>query len=87
MSGSCDKIFDIEAGYRLGKRGSTTGKDKGFFFSPQRPDRLWSPPSLFSWGVKRPCRECDHSLPSSTEMKNVGAIAPLLIRLRGVVLN
>jgi hypothetical protein len=41
----------------------------------------------FSRGAKRQGREADHSLPSSAEVKNGGAIPLLPIRLHGVVLN
>jgi hypothetical protein len=50
-------------------RGSVTGRDKLFYFSPQRPDRLWGPLShLFKGyrdsfpGVKWLGREADDSL-------------------------
>jgi hypothetical protein len=38
-------------------------------------------------GVKKPRREADKSLPSSVEVKNGGAIPPLLIRLHGIMIN
>jgi hypothetical protein len=61
----------------------------GFFCSPQRPDRLWDPrySMVISPGVKRLCREADHSPPSSVEVKNGGVIPPLPICLHGVLLN
>jgi hypothetical protein len=44
------------------------------FSSANDPDRLWAPHILqfnvLSLGLKRPEHEPDHSLPSSTEMKN-----------------
>jgi hypothetical protein len=46
------------------------------FFSPNHPDWLWGPPSLFNGYrvsfpvVQWPKRDVDHSLPSSTEVKN-----------------
>jgi len=43
---------------------------------------------LFPWGLKRPGREADHSVPSSTEVKitwNYTSTPP--VRLHGVVLN
>jgi hypothetical protein len=74
-------------GLRLDGRGSIPCKGKSWFSTPQSPDRLWGPPSLLyngyrgsSLGVKRPGREADHSLPSSAEVKNGGAI-PLLPRM------
>jgi hypothetical protein len=48
-----------------------------FFSSPPRPDRLWGPPRGISPGVKRPGREVEHSLPSSTEVRILGAMTPL----------
>jgi hypothetical protein len=53
-----------------------------FFTSPQRPDRLWGPPS-----VKRQGCEADHSPPSSAEFKNGGAILPRPISLQGIMLK
>jgi hypothetical protein len=58
----------IATGYGLNGR--------GFFSSPQLPDRLWGPPSLQSngyWGlflrgVKRPEREAHHSSPSGISL-------------------
>jgi hypothetical protein len=38
-------------------------------------------------GVKRIGREADHSLPSTAELKNSGAILPLQIRHHVVMLN
>jgi hypothetical protein len=44
--------------------------------------------NLFSWGLKRPDRETDHSLQSSGEVKNAWAyISTLPILLHGVVLS
>jgi hypothetical protein len=42
------------------------------FSSPRRPDRLWGPPDFLynGYGVNRPGREADHSLPTSAEIKN-----------------
>jgi hypothetical protein len=58
-------------------RGSNPGRDKIFFSSPKRPDRLWGPPSLLlNWcrsyfsEVKQPERKVNHSTPSSAEVKN-----------------
>jgi hypothetical protein len=54
------------------------------FSTPQRPDRLWGPPSLMSSGyrgyfarAKWPGREVDRSPPSSAEVKNSGTVPPL----------
>jgi hypothetical protein len=65
-----------------------------FFFS-QHPDQLWGQPSLLiQWiqgaispEVKWPGCEADHSPPSNAKVKNGGAIHPLPICLRGVMLN
>jgi hypothetical protein len=62
-----------------------SGRDKRFFSTPQSPGRLWGPLSLLSNGyrgalfpgVKRLGREADHSPPSSSEVKNGGAVPPL----------
>jgi hypothetical protein len=78
-----DSSVGIATGYRLDGRSSIPGRDK-IFSSPQRPDRLWGPPSLLFNGyrgsfpgVKQPGPEADHSPPSSTEVKNCGAVSPL----------
>jgi hypothetical protein len=59
---------------------SLPAKNKRFFSTLQRPDWLWSPPSLLFNGysrlsprVKRPGREAYHSPPYSAEVKNSGA--------------
>jgi hypothetical protein len=43
-------------------------------------------PEAFSQGIKRLKREANHSPPSSTEVKNGGAIPPPT-KLHGAVLN
>jgi hypothetical protein len=51
-----------------------------FFSSQLCPDRPWDLPSPLSnayRGIKRPRREADHSLPSSTVANKGGAIPPL----------
>jgi hypothetical protein len=66
-------------------------KGMGFFSSPPCPD----PSSLLSTGyrelfrqeVKWPGRECDESLPSSAEVKNVWSLNEQRIRLHGVALS
>jgi hypothetical protein len=76
-----DSAIGIATGYGLDGRGVEVRVpvEERFFSSPRRPDRLWSPPSLlssgyrelFPWGLKRPGREADHSLPTSAEIKNM----------------
>jgi hypothetical protein len=73
----------IATGHGLDGQGSIPGSGKRFFPSPQRSDRLWGSHSLISHGyrdsfvgVKRSRREAEHSLSSSAEVKNSGAISP-----------
>jgi hypothetical protein len=60
-------------GLRLGDWGSILGRNKRFFSTPQRPDRLWVPttrlPAAVSLWVKRPGRETD-LLPSEGIMSS-----------------
>jgi hypothetical protein len=64
----------IATGYGLEGPGSTLGRSKKFFSTPQGPDWLWS----LQWvaGVTLPGYEADHSPPFSTEVNNDGAIPP-----------
>jgi hypothetical protein len=63
---------------RVDHRASILGRDRDFISSPPRPDRLWGPPSLISYGYEgafssgtmQPEREADHLPPSSAEVKN-----------------
>jgi hypothetical protein len=76
----------IAAGYRV----RFPAGARGFFYSPWLPDGLWGPSSLLSsgyLGLKWLGHEADHSSPSSDEFENGGAIPPLPLRIRGVVLN
>jgi len=41
-----------QLGYALDDQGSILGRGCEFFSSPQRPDRLWSPPSLLPNGYR-----------------------------------
>jgi hypothetical protein len=43
----------VATGYGLDGRGSIPGRSKRHFSSPQRPDRLWGPPSLLSTTCRR----------------------------------
>jgi hypothetical protein len=64
-----------------GQRSLSPGRVKNFLFSKSSrpvlgstlPPIQWVPRTLFP-GLKRPGREADHSLPSSDEVKNIGAI-------------
>lgn len=54
-------------------RGSNSGRDKRFFYTPNRPHRPCVPPSghwVSFWRLKRTGREVSHSAPCSTEVKN-----------------
>jgi hypothetical protein len=72
-------------GYGLDGLGTIPGAGKRLLFTSQCLNRLWDAPSLLSNGyrgtltpgVKLPGREADQLSPSSTEVKNGGAI-PLL---------
>jgi hypothetical protein len=63
--------------------GGTAVQD--FLFSPQRPDLAWEPPPPSfsssecrgSFPGKRQQREAEHLPPSSSEVKNDGAMPPL----------
>jgi hypothetical protein len=66
-------------GYGLDGWNSIPGKGKIFFSTPSmqalgptQPPMQWVP------GVKRPGHEADHSSPCTAEVKNGGAIRPLL---------
>jgi hypothetical protein len=81
-------------GYGLEGPGSIPGS-AGLFSSPKRPGRLWGPTQppiqlvrgALSPEIKRQGREADHSLPSTDEVKKVGATLPHPICLHGIVLN
>jgi hypothetical protein len=75
--GSRDSVVGIATGYGLDDQevGVRVPVGSRVFSSPHRPHRLWGPPSIlsngyrgFSWGVKRPRREVDHSPPTSAEV-------------------
>jgi hypothetical protein len=77
---SWDSSVGIATCYRLDGRGSVRGRGKRFFFSPQRPDRLWGPPWLPSNGTGG-CFQGGKAAgawrwppPSGAEAKNGGAI-------------
>jgi hypothetical protein len=70
---------------RAGSPGLDSRQWKVFLFStastpalgPTQPPIQWVP-GVLSPGIKRQEREADHSPPSSAEVKNGGAIPPLL---------
>jgi hypothetical protein len=72
-----DSSVGIGTGYGLDGPGWIPGRGKIFFFPLSRPDRLWGPSIFRASGVKRPEGNADHSSPSSTEVKNGGALPPL----------
>jgi hypothetical protein len=53
---------------------------------PTQPPIQWLP-EVHSPVVKLPGREADHSSSSNAEVKDGGAVTPLLIRFHGIVLN
>jgi hypothetical protein len=82
MLQSQDSAIGIATGYELHDRRVGVRVPVGsriFSSSPQRPDRLWGPPSLFiQWvpgnlspGIKREGRESGHSSPTSAEVKKM----------------
>ena len=78
VSGSQDSVVGIEATLRAGRSGARIPAGAwGFSLAPNRPDRLWGPPSLLFnvhrgslHGVKWLGRDVNPSLPSSSEVKN-----------------
>jgi hypothetical protein len=50
--GGCDSSVGIATGYGLESRVSIPGMSKRLFSSPQRPDRLWTPPKPRIPGAK-----------------------------------
>jgi hypothetical protein len=79
---SRDISVGIATGYGLDRRGSITDREKRFFLfftvsalalRPTQSRNQWVPLSSFPGG-----NAADHSSSSSTEVKNGGAIPPLL---------
>jgi hypothetical protein len=68
-------VVGIATSYDLDGQCSMYGIGKKFFFSPQRPDLPWCPPSLPYNGYQM--READHSPSSSVDVRNDGVIPPL----------
>jgi hypothetical protein len=100
LSSESDKVLaervgvGIATSYGLDGRDSIPDNARFFFPSPQCPDCLWSTPShlasahrAVSRRVKRLEREADHSRPSTSKVKNNGAIPPLPQYLYGIMLN
>jgi hypothetical protein len=59
---------------------------------PRRPDSLWNPPGLLSYGalfpgLKRPDRKTDHSSPTSAESNKTYIYTSTPINFNGVMLN
>jgi hypothetical protein len=79
-----DSSVRITTGYGIDGQGSILSRARFFHHSVQTGSVAHPPPypmgtaGSFSPGVKRPGCEADHSPPSSTEVKNGGAIPPLL---------
>jgi hypothetical protein len=77
-SKSQDNSVGIATGYRLDSWGSSPGRGKISFSTPQRPDQLWGQLVSSSLGTEGSVGvKADHSLPSSAEIKNCGVIPPL----------
>jgi hypothetical protein len=73
---SLDVMQFIATRYGLDSLGLIPGRGR-FASSPQRPNRLWGPPSAsLSIGVKRTGHETDQSSPSSAEIMNCGVVPP-----------
>jgi hypothetical protein len=84
FGGSCyfhrdrDNSVNIVTRQRAGRPGFGSRRGRNLFCSLPRQNRLRDPPSLLSSGYRRaisprinqPRRESDHSLPSSTDVKN-----------------
>ena len=53
-------------------RGSIPERDKRYFCSPNRPDRIWGQSALYSMGTRfsPPGSKAYHSPPSSAKVKN-----------------
>jgi hypothetical protein len=89
---SRDSSVGIATGYGLDSRGSIPSRGKIFLFSISSELTLEPALQPIQWvlGVispmeKRPGREADQSPPSSSEVKNGGAIPPRPICLHGIV--
>jgi hypothetical protein len=87
-----DSSAAIVKGWAAGVRFPAEARDFSLFHSFQTDSgahQAFYPigTALFSWGIKRPGREADHSAPNNAEDKNGGAIPPLPMRLHDVVLN
>jgi hypothetical protein len=77
VSGTQDTVVGIEAKLRVGQSGARIpAKARGFSLAPNRPYRLWGPPSLLLnghpgsfQGLKRLGSDVNPSPPSSAEVK------------------
>jgi hypothetical protein len=79
-----DSSVGITIGLQAGRPGLDSGQVKVFSFLHSLQTGLWGPHSLLFYGywghsspIKRPGCEAEHSPPSSSEVKKVGAIRPL----------
>jgi hypothetical protein len=90
---SQDSPVGITMDYGLNGRGSIREGNKfSYLRKVQRDSGIHQPSSqlvlcALSPGIKQPWREADRSLPSSSAVKNSGAIPSLHTCLHGVVLN
>jgi hypothetical protein len=77
-----DSSIGTATDYELDDRSSILGSIRLFctpsrpILGPTQPPNQWVSGALSAW-VKRKWREANHSPPSSTEVKNGGAIPPL----------
>jgi hypothetical protein len=89
--GIAQSVYRLVTGWTAGVQ---FPRDKiPLFFTTSKPNLGPTQPPIqrvsraLSLAVKRQERESDHSPPSSSEIKNGGAIPPLPIYLHGIVLN
>jgi hypothetical protein len=80
LSENSDSVIGADTAKGYGLDGPGSIPDSSIFYSPLRPDqslRPTQPPIQWVPGVRRPGRETDESPPSSTYVKNGGAIPQL----------
>jgi hypothetical protein len=88
QAGIAQSVCLCWVGYGWTVRNSNPGRGKRFFFSTNRPDRLWGPLSLqFNEyrgsfpGIKQPGCDVDHSPPSGAQIKNEAVLLLLCMPL------